>query len=161
MARRNISIPDELNERLERLRDRVNASKVCAIALEKELGMIEGQTLAPDVDEAKVARLVERLQAQQGWKDRWYQRGRRDGETWAQETATLQDLRAFEESWSELDQVRVADFDPEDLEGWEDELPEAFQSNDLRRQPPELRGAYVLGWYASVQALWRVARTRL
>jgi hypothetical protein len=34
MARMNISIPDPLYERLDRLRDRVNASKVCASALE-------------------------------------------------------------------------------------------------------------------------------
>ena len=94
MARVNISIPDSLYARLHRLRDRVNASKVCAIALEKELDMIEGQTLAPDVDEAKVERLVERLRHQQSERDRWFRRGREAGETWAQESATLQELSA-------------------------------------------------------------------
>ena len=41
LARLNLTIPDPLYERLERLRDRVNVSKVCAIALEKRssLGM--------------------------------------------------------------------------------------------------------------------------
>ena len=43
MARMNISIPDPLYARLDRLRDRVNASKVCAGALEKELDMIEAR----------------------------------------------------------------------------------------------------------------------
>jgi hypothetical protein len=161
MARRNISIPDALDERLDRLRDRINVSRVCAVALERELHMIEGQTRAPDVDESKVERLVERLRTQQSEKDRWYRRGLRDGETWAQETASLHELGVFEDDWAELAQIDVASFDPDDIEGWEDELPEAFQTDELHRQPPLLRAAYVLGWYAGVQRLWRAARARL
>lgn len=161
MARRNISIPDALDERLNRMRDRINVSRVCASALERELRVLEGQTRACDVDESKVGRLVERLRSQQSAKDRWYRRGLRDGETWAQETASLQDLSTFEDDWAGLEQIDVADFDPEDLEGWDDELPETFQTDELQRQPPLLRSAYVLGWYAGVHGLWRAARARL
>jgi len=42
LARINLTLPDPLYERLERFRDRVNVSKVCALALTKELDMIEG-----------------------------------------------------------------------------------------------------------------------
>lgn len=41
MARTTISLPDSLTERLERVRDRVNMSKVCAAALERECDMLE------------------------------------------------------------------------------------------------------------------------
>ncbi|MGW5363173.1 hypothetical protein [Actinopolymorpha pittospori] len=161
MARRNISIPDALVERLDRMRDRINVSRVCAVALERELRILEGQARGQDVDESKVDRLVERLRSQQSEKDRWYRRGLRDGEKWAQETATLHELAAFEDDWAELEQIDVADFDPEDIEGWDDELPETFQTDELLRQPPLFRSAYVLGWYAGVHGLWRAARVRL
>jgi hypothetical protein len=161
MARRNISIPDELDERLDRHRDRINASRICAIALERELDMIEQQDRPPEVDESAVERLVERLRQQQSAKDNWYVRGRKDGEAWAQETATLAELRAFDENWSDLDGITVSDFHPDDLEGWADELPQEAQSKELRQQSRALQGAYILGWYASARNLWRAARPRL
>ena len=86
MARMNISIPDPLYERLDRLRDRVNASKVCAIALEKELDMIEGRTAPADPD---IEQLVQRLLSS---RERWYERGREDGKRWAVSEATREQL---------------------------------------------------------------------
>ena len=86
MARMNISIPNPLYERLDRLRDRVNASKVCASALEKELDMIEGRPSLADPD---IEQLVQRLQ---GTRERWYERGREDGKRWAVQTATREQL---------------------------------------------------------------------
>ena len=86
MARMNISVPDPLYERLDRLRDRVNASKVCASALEKELDMIEGRTAPADPD---IERLVQRLL---GSRERWYDRGREDGKRWAVSEATREQL---------------------------------------------------------------------
>ncbi|GAA2760565.1 hypothetical protein [Actinopolymorpha rutila] len=160
MARRNISIPDDLDERLDQHRDRINASRVCAIALERELDMIEQQTRPLEVEESKVERLVERLRQQQTEKDNWYGRGRRDGEAWAQNSASLNELRAFEENWSGLEGMTLADFDPGDLEGWDDVLPEERQP-EVNQQPLVLRGAYLLGWYAGVRDLWRAARTHL
>src|SRR5688572_12391845 len=86
MARMNISVPDPLYERLDRLRDRVNASKVCASALEKELDMIEGRIAPADPD---IERLVQRLL---GSRERWYDRGREDGKRWAVSDATREQL---------------------------------------------------------------------
>ena len=86
MARMNISIPDPLYERLDRLRDRVNASKVCAQALEKELDMLEGSNAVGDPD---ISQLIQRLQ---GARDRWYQRGRQDGRRWAVQSASREEL---------------------------------------------------------------------
>lgn len=86
MARLNITIPDALYERLEQLRDRINLSKVCANALEKEVAMLERQ---PNITDPRIAQLLKRLQ---GAKERWYQRGHEDGMQWAVETATREEL---------------------------------------------------------------------
>lgn len=88
MARLNITIPDALYARLEQLRDRINLSKVCAIALEKEVTMLEGQ---PNITDPRIARLVQRLQSM---RERWYQRGYDDGIQWAVELATRQELQS-------------------------------------------------------------------
>ena len=93
MARMNISVPDPLYERLDRLRDRVNASKVCASALEKELDMIEGRTAPADPD---IERLVQRLL---GARERWYDRGREDGKRWAVSEATREQI------WQAVDEL--------------------------------------------------------
>jgi hypothetical protein len=86
MARLNITIPDALYERLEQIRDRINLSKVCANALEKEVAMLERQ---PNITDPRIAQLLKRLQ---GTKERWYQRGHEDGIQWAVEMATREEL---------------------------------------------------------------------
>src|SRR6266481_5074726 len=55
MARLNITLPDVLYARLEQLRDRINLSKVCATALEKEVTMLEGQ---PNITDPRIAQLL-------------------------------------------------------------------------------------------------------
>lgn len=133
MARMNISIPDPLYERLDRLRDRVNASKVCASALEKELDMIEGRPALADPD---VERLLSRLQ---GTRERWYGRGREDGKRWAVETATREQL------WHAVDE----------LEGESgEELAGA-----LRRHRREIQR--IFGSYDFVEALEKWSRVDL
>ncbi len=164
MARLNISIPDALYERLDRLRDRVNASKVCAAALEKELTMIESPTVAEDSPDTKAARLVERLRTE---PEKWLNHGRKAGETWAVEVATLNELTEVEQSWSEID----GDFDlmttAERFEGWQDRLPESFTERDstIWEEPlgedATLRGAYLLGWYQGFSEIWQVARPQI
>lgn len=86
MARLNLTVPDPLYERLEQVRDRVNVSKVCAVALEKELDMIQAR---PSVADPKIAKLIERLK---GSSQRWYDRGHEDGERWATEEAKRSEL---------------------------------------------------------------------
>lgn len=82
----NISIPDALHERVERVRDRVNVSRVCTTALEREVDMLEAR---PSVADPKIAKLIERLK---GSNQRWYDRGHEDGERWATEEAKRSEL---------------------------------------------------------------------
>ncbi|GHO96768.1 hypothetical protein KSF_068160 [Reticulibacter mediterranei] len=88
MARLNITVPDMLYARLEQLRDRINLSKVCATALEKEVMMLEGQ---PNITDPRIARLLQRLQST---RERWHQRGYEDGINWAVELATRDELQS-------------------------------------------------------------------
>jgi hypothetical protein len=91
MARVNISVPDSLYERLDRLRERVNISKVCTAALEKEVAMLEVRPAGPDPE---LESLIRRLKPV---ADRWYQRGREDGRRWAIDTATRAELRHYDD----------------------------------------------------------------
>src|SRR5260370_15352804 len=59
MARLNISLPDVLYARLEELPDRINLSKVCAMALEEGVTMLEGQ---PNITDPSIAHLLPHLQ---------------------------------------------------------------------------------------------------
>jgi hypothetical protein len=86
VARTTISLPDALSARLDRARERINVSRVCAGALERELDRLEGR---PGPDDPEAARLLARLL---GTRERWYRRGRGDGRRWALETATREEL---------------------------------------------------------------------
>src|SRR5262245_18326882 len=143
MARMNISLPDALYARLERLRDRVNASLVCALALEQQLEMVEGRPPAAGVTEAQLDRLVERLRTA---RDRWYQRGRQDGVAWAVERASVAELEQVAEEWE--DSANPSDF-ADDGQG---EMPESFELDEaLERwdgyealeEDTHLKGSYV------------------
>jgi hypothetical protein len=87
-TRLNISVPVALYERLRKGDGRVNVSRVCVAALERELGVREAR---PTIDASQLERLVQRLQSN---RERWSERGRRDGERWAVEMATRAELRA-------------------------------------------------------------------
>ena len=66
-ARLNISIPDELQQRLQRVKeaigDEVNISGVCQIAIEKELIFLEEKAKAVSSKQKSIARL--KVQKQQ------------------------------------------------------------------------------------------------
>jgi hypothetical protein len=104
MARLNITLPDALYARLEQLRDRINLSKVCATALEKEVIMLEGQ---PTITDPRIARLLQRLQST---RECWYQRGYEDGFQWAVELATRDELQSVATHLAAQDGQQLAAF---------------------------------------------------
>jgi len=101
MARLNITIPDTLYERLEQARDRLNISKTCANALEKELTMLGGRR---PITDPRIAQLLQRLQ---GTRERWYQRGHEDATQWAVETATRGELSRIATEMADWDGTRL------------------------------------------------------
>src|SRR5258708_6396858 len=104
MARLNITFPDVLYARLEQLRDRINLSKVCATALEKEVTMLEGQ---PNITDPRIAQLLQRLQST---RERWHQRGYEDGIGWAVDLATRDELQSVAIHLAEQDGRQLAEF---------------------------------------------------
>jgi hypothetical protein len=166
LARLNLTIPDSLYRHLERWRDRVNVSKVCATALEKELAMLEGTLTTMD---PKLQRLVTRLLPVQSRRERWDERGREDGEIWACEHASLDELRRahdewdnygeWEEDWDQIDEDNLpsvpASFDLEEaLRKWLAEDAEAGQGGGMTVGD---KMAYLAEWFDAVGHLWRAA----
>jgi hypothetical protein len=83
----NISISDALYQRYERNRDRLNASKVCARALEHELDALERGVGNTDQD-LEVG--VERLRSTQ---ERWHHNGYQDGREWVLKAGTRREIQ--------------------------------------------------------------------
>jgi len=131
MARLNITLPDALYARLEQLRDRINLSKVCALALEKEVTMLEGQ---PTITDPRIARLVQRLQST---RERWHQRGYEDGIGWAVELATRDELQSVANHLAAQDgRQLVAFFQMQGKLDFTTPLPPLSQSPAPHLHPP-------------------------
>ncbi len=81
MPRLNISVPDELYERLEQIRDSLNVSAVCQEALRRELGRRE-----PLAGDAEITdEIIERLSAEkEDYERESRERGFLVGTEWAQ-----------------------------------------------------------------------------
>src|SRR5258707_6218234 len=141
MARLNITLPDVLYARLEQLRDRINLSKVCATALEKEVTMLEGQ---PPITDPRIARLLQRLQSA---RERWHQRGYEDGIGWAVDLATRDALQSVAIHFAELDGRQLAEvFQMRGEVGITTQLaPPPSPSPTLHVQPPMSAGPGVSG----------------
>ncbi|HEV2471358.1 MAG TPA: hypothetical protein VGS41_01755 [Chthonomonadales bacterium] len=155
MARLNLTIPDSLYDRLEHHRDRVNVSRVCAIALAKELDMLDSSVSA--VTDPRAQRLIQRLKGQ---VERWDQRGYEDGGSWLADVAAPTEIRAILEDW-EIDRGERYELDDRD---W----PESFdvekaicrwqqQSGDEREPGLLEQDGYVRGWYRAVKDVWKEA----
>jgi hypothetical protein len=164
VARLNLTIPDSLYSRLERWRDRVNVSKVCAMALEKELAMLETSPMGGA--DPKVQRMLERLQSHQ---EKWYRRGYEDGENWAVEEARAEELRLMGEEWEDdgeydldeeawqsveagkrIERWVLGDLEKSGTAGSRGRNSDAYEK--ARDQADEW--AYMNGWHMAVRDLW-------
>jgi hypothetical protein len=189
MARLNITLPDPLYERLKRLEDRLNASKVCSQALERELDMIETRPESIDPD---IQRAIDRLQSA---ADRWSDRGRRDGRGWAIDEATRDELSELvsnhSSAWpktfnrdSAIEEWIKRDTESE-MQRWDENhlYPEAADTGDMgaaisqaarladrfhaqratRKRVEEKvdRGSYSDGWFAAVREVWKAVAPAL
>jgi hypothetical protein len=167
MARLNLTIPDSLYVRLERFRDRVNVSKVCAIALAKELDMLEGTSTTVAAN-PKAQRMIERLQGRKDRKDRWFQHGYEDGEDWAAEVASPHELRFVLDEWDVEDEEEYrlhdqefpASFDARAaVERWA-RADQPFEEGETKVHPSD-EDAYLRGWYRAIQDIWKVVKPAL
>ena len=170
MARLNISIRDDLHARLSSVRDRLNVSRVCANALEKEVAVLEAR---PDPSLPDVGHMIDRMRTA---AERWRSRGLRDGREWATQVASREELRSAAESvlnrpvrdsgqrvfgWpsSFNYQKRMGDWCMVDA-GIPADAPilesgQVDQRDRARREADE--AAFAEGWGTAVAELWQLA----
>lgn len=119
--------------------------------------------------DAKVQRLVQRLLRQRVVQELWYRRGRQDGETWAVERASLEELRMLAEEMPEGA--------AQELESLGEIDPALYPSVNAKqllaewRRTDEAEGeresgeadwrAYLQGWQHACCDLWRAAKPSL
>ncbi len=179
--RLSVTIPSTLHERLEGLRDRVNVSKVCTVALEKELDMLEAR---PSIADPEIAQLVERLK---GARQRWYDRGHEDGKRWAVMDAKRDDLEWASDNMATLNSMglqkkrgdlpgyptvdgRIEAWVAQDL-GLE-KVPPRYEENgstmngdhlhlDQERRDNTDEPAYLEGWRDALVELWKAVAPAL
>ena len=117
----------------------------------------------------KVQRLVQRLLRQRVVQELWYRRGRQDGETWAIERASLDELRMLAEEMPEGA--------AQELESLNEIDPALYPSVNAKqllaewRRTDEAEGeresgeadwrAYLQGWQHACSDLWREAKPSL
>jgi hypothetical protein len=139
MPKLNITIPDEIYERLERWRDRVNISRICAEAINRELNKLEQ---LPD-DLAAMKTTLSRLGREKEKLERIsFRAGVYDGLEWARQ-AEYAELKF----WSH--QVTLSKTWNLVLEGPAAE-PAAAHAQDVRWD----RMPYAEGWLAGVKQFW-------
>jgi hypothetical protein len=146
LARLNITIPDELYERIETWRDRINLSRICQDAIARELEKLE---LVPE-DVRGMQRALSRLGEQKAKFERsWFRKGVYDGLEWARD-ADYPVLKRWGEQpqgdgvWEEI------------LRGPASEKAAAHRDDaDWHAKP------YADGWIAGVQQFWNRAKQRI
>lgn len=182
-TRLNISVPVSLQERLKRDKGKLNVSKICVAALEREL---ERQEAAPSVPPPLLEKLVARLQNNH---ERWSERGRRDAERWAVEVAQRDELRRVGDTPtskgdgaapvieipSSFDLAAAVDAWVRRDAGIKEDDVHRFGENGRRppRFPPPMEEAlqraraqvdetaYRSGWAGAVRDIWRAVRPAL
>lgn len=142
MARLTVSVPQDLHARLENWRDRLNISRVCQEALERELRRLEE---LPE-DAKALTGLVERLAREKADGERhWFSQGVSDGMNWTRRAAYA-DLRAAVETTEPTPPVDIAIRNGmssyTDVAGFDEE-------------------SYVGGWRFAASEVWRRVKTKI
>jgi len=146
LARLNITVPDELYQRIERWRDRLNLSRLCQDAISREIDKLE---LVPE-DVRQMQEALTRLGQEKANVERsCFRKGVYDGLEWARqaEYAALKRWGEQDASGGVLDEA---------LRGPAAGSAVAHSRNvDWHPQP------YAEGWIAGVRQFWDRAKNRL
>jgi hypothetical protein len=143
MARLTVSVPQDLYDRLDQWRDRLNISKVCQEALAREVRRLE----EVPADARALGDLVERLSQEKADGERhWFNQGVSDGMTWAQ-GASYVDLRSAAEK-GQVATPEVASAIRRALARYADQA--GFD-----------RSGYTSGWAFAASEVWRRVETKL
>jgi post-segregation antitoxin (ccd killing protein) len=152
-ARLNITIPDQLHERLQAAKESqsdLNVSAICQEAIEAAVKLAECRKSAGSKRERAIERL--NLQIRRGQKE-WYKRGRQDGLNDASEL-DYEDFSIVTEALNQeinLPQMMT--------------IPGYFQSVEKSAAelecPQAMRSAYYAGWIDGVLEFWNDVKDEL
>ena len=150
-----ILLPDDLFEKIEKLKDSIDISEVCSRALQKEIDKMEKQQKQEiPMERGRIEIKVETEDYIRLWKARGFEDGIRDAETF--------NYRAFMEIlnvYKSLESVPDR-FSPDEM------IPgEIYDSilhprlKDLEDTSPERRN-YLIGWIEGVVRKWNMVKDR-
>lgn len=140
MARLNITVPDDLYDKIQRWRERLNLSKICQEALAAEIAKLEAIPKAALEMEA----LVERLKREKGKAGRaWFRRGVFEGMEWGRR-ASYADLKRWGQAKPE--ELLKASSPPEVLRPY---IRQHVKDPLWEYRP------FAEGWLSGVQEVWR------
>lgn len=95
MPQLNVYIPEDLAEALQRHRDALNLSQICARALRQEVQKME--VAAQPHGGVNIPRILDRLRDEQQRQSAAHRDGAADAARWMEEEATLEEIRRFAE----------------------------------------------------------------
>lgn len=149
----NITIPDELHERLQAVKDvqpSLNVSAICQEAIEMTLRLAESRKRAVSKRERAIARL--NLQIRRGQKE-WYSKGKENG---------LNDAPDLNyEDFSVVIELCNTAIDPLYIIAVEEHLRSVEKSAAQLKCPQPMKIAYYAGWIDGVLEFWNEIKDRL
>ena len=180
MPQLNIYIPEDLAEALQRHREALNLSQICARALRQEVHKMEtaGQPQPPEG--VNIPRVLARLRDEQQRQSTAFRDGAADAARWLEEEATVEEIRRFAE-WTPAEHIlltpAMGSGDPGSLsarlQGKNAPPRRMFTSKSdwFRQRVEQVRAsgvddhqywvAYFKGWQHTVAATWSQIRDQL
>ena len=152
VKRLNITVPDELSERLEPLRERMNISRICATAIEREVKALEAVPQEVQDLATLIARLRnEKVESEQ--QDR--KQGFEQGVIYAQQS-NYAELMIYADVAAEAKAWRHGDYDFDLPDGVLDDMREAMQDSLVIDAL-----TYKQGWLEGMMAVWKKIKKAL
>lgn len=156
-----ISVPDELHERMEKVRDSVNFSKVCQMALADKVSQVEHVEKILKGDADKMEQAIERLRREkQELESYWTKQGEKDGLFWAKDASygELKHVVRFKEESEYQHDPALIDRSDEIFVDWLEAYIET-QAEDLNDE--DVWESWNLGFQDGVQAFWDKVKKEL
>lgn len=162
--RQNITIPDGLGDRLEKVKKRINVSRVCQEALERAVDREEFLNKGAEEMEA----VIERLKAEKDkYNERYEDEGFKDGYNDGKEMS-YEELKDLVESQRRYEQeMYLDDWDSEIV--WKSICWENWLAGEMADREGEAhaagegfdRGHYLVGWLKGVIEFWGEVKEQL
>lgn len=152
-SRLNITIPDDLQERLQAAKEfqpDLNVSALCQKAIEMEVSLVEVRQKAGSKREQAIERL--NLQVRRGQKE-WYRQGKADG------INDAPDLNY--EDFGAVLELSKTPIDPLYLVAIQERCRTVEQSAAQLECPNPMKVAYYAGWLDGVLEFWNDIKDRL